>query len=499
MKYMKILIMMSLVLIAACNKTEKVDSANQATTEKKVYTCPMHPQIISDKPGVCPICQMELVLKTSDHNMTKEEMDKMLTFGDGKLILANVKTVVVERENLSKEIKAFGYLDFAEQNKRTITARFNGRIEKLFVNKTGDYVKQGTPLFEIYSPDLVQAQNEYLIALKSNQTSLIPSAEKKLQIMGITQKQIDELKSTKEVKLTLTYYSPYSGIVIEKKIQEGSYVNEGVALFEIADLSTVWDIAEVFADDISSIKIGGEVSMRLQSFPGEIFHGKVDFIYPVVNAQTRTIKVRSLFSNSQNKLKPNMYTENYFSSKAGAGLVVNADAVLMTGQRNIVWVEVEKGKFEMREVKLGMRINDKYQILSGLKQGELVAASGGYLIDSESQLRTGAPSGHQHNLGATSDNNSDLANHVNQTSEEKKMDMKNPANNSVSGNSIIREGLIDLESIDKNKDGKVFQDQMDWNVISDKPGKCPLCKMTLIEVAVKKAKDNLIKNGYKVK
>ena len=401
MKDMKIKLMISLLatlLFAfACSNSD-----NSNKNENEYWTCTMHPQVHKDGPGACPICGMDLIKKVVDETADvseKSNMEGMISLTTDKQILANVSTIKIKRENLKKELTAYSYLDFVEQNRKTIPAKFNGRIEKLFVDKTGEYIKKGQPLFEIYSPDLVQAQNEFLIALSSNKNennSLLDASKKKLELFGLTDNQIDELKKSGEIKLTLTYYSPVSGTVIEKKVQEGMYVNEGTVIYEAAELSTLWNIAEVNETDLATIKLGSKVKLKLKAYPGEVFTGKVTFIYPVINSQTRTVKIRSEFSSQNNKLKPQMYGETVFLDDAGTGLLVPADAVIFSGNKNVVWVRTADGMFEGRIVELGLKFGDKYQIISGLKEGDEVAASGGFLIDSESQLKTGMPTGHQH-------------------------------------------------------------------------------------------------------
>ena len=396
MKEMKIKLMISLFAILlfafACSNS---DNSNK----NEYWTCTMHPQVHKDGPGACPICGMDLIKKVVDDTADvslKSDMEGMLTLTSDKQVLANVSTIKIKNERLIKELSAYSYLDFVEQNRKTIPAKFNGRIEKLFVDKTGDYIKKGQALFEIYSPDLVQAQNEFLIALSSNKnenSSLLEASKKKLELLGITSDQIEELKKSGEIKLTLTYYSPVNGTVIEKKVQEGMYVSEGTAIYEVAELSTLWNIAEVYETDLSFIKVGSKVKLNLKAYPGEEFTGKVTFIYPVINPQTRTVKIRSEFLSQSNKLKPQMYGETIFSTYAGTGLLVPADAVIFSGNRNVVWVKTSDGMFEARNVEIGQKFGDKYQIISGLNEGDEVAASGGFLIDSESQLRTGKSTG----------------------------------------------------------------------------------------------------------
>ena len=394
MKYLNIsLIFLALFMSACSNNTGNKAPSEQNSQTKDIYTCTMHPQVISDHPGACPICGMELVKKV--FVAPKEDstgMGVMVSINSEQAVLANVSTVKVKRENLNKQLQAYSYLDFAEENKKMITARFNGRIEKLFVDKTGDFIRKGEKLFEIYSPDLVQAQNEYLIALNNSGQAgsngiLLKSARKKLELFGVTDSQIKNLESTREVNLTITYYSSFTGTVIDKKVEEGMYVNEGSEIYDIADLSTVWNIADVFEKDLSAVKIGSKVSLKLQAYPGKNFEGTVTFIYPVLNSQTRTIKVRTVFSNYSGKLKPQMYGQTFFEDKIGRGLVVPEDAVLFTGKNTIVWIKKSAGIFEQREVTVGIKINNEYQILSGLQEGEEIAATGGFLLDSESQLK----------------------------------------------------------------------------------------------------------------
>ena len=391
-KYLLISLTLLLLFVFACSNS---DNSNK----NEYWTCTMHPQVHKDGPGACPICGMDLIKKVVDdsaEDSDQSDMEGMLTLTTDKQVLANVSTIKIKNERLIKELSAYSYLDFVEQNRKTIPAKFNGRIEKLFVDKTGDYIKKGQALFEIYSPDLVQAQNEYLIALSSNKNennSLLDASKKKLNLFGLTPDQIEELKKSGEIKFTLTYYSPVNGTVIEKKVQEGMYVSEGTSVYDVAELSTLWNIAEVNENDLSTIKLGSNAKLKLKAYPGEEFTGKVTFIYPVINSQTRTVKIRSEFSSQNNKLKPQMYGETIFFGDAGNGLLVPADAVIFSGNRNVVWVKNSDGMYEARTVEIGEKFGDKYQVLSGLNENDEVAASGGFLIDSESQLKTGKSTG----------------------------------------------------------------------------------------------------------
>ncbi len=389
MKYfIMILIAAAGLYFAGCGKKAETPDAKQ---KKEVYTCPMHPQIISDKPGVCPICQMDLVKKSGDEpqaaNKENENMSAMVAISGTKRALANVSTTTIKKQPLQKDIISYGYLDFAEQNRKSISARFNGRIEKLYVSKTGDIIRKGAPLFEIYSPELVQAQNDLIIALSSN-NSILQSARKKLELYGFIAAQIQDLEKSREVKTTVTFYSPASGTVLEKKIREGMYVNEGTLLFDIADFSTLWNISEVYESDIASVHVGNAVAIHLRAFPGKEFSGRVTFISPVVDAQSRTIKVRSEIANAGGQLKPQMYGETVQHVSLGTGLFIPADAVINTGKRMVAWIKTSDGMFEARDITLGEKCGSGYKVISGLQEGDEVAVTGGFLIDSESQLKT---------------------------------------------------------------------------------------------------------------
>lgn len=383
----------------------KTDKAAQGPV---LYTCAMHPFIIKDKPGSCPICGMTLVKKLdapqASGSTKEQEMLAHVSLSPTQRVMANVATVKVARMPLSREIAATGIVQYDQSRQAKVTAWVAGRIDRLYVDTVGAYVSKGKPLAEVYSPDLVSAQQEYLLALKSREQfknssiqaiaqggeGLVASARQRLKLMGVRDAQIASLVKGGEPNIRISIYTPLSGIVIEKMVQQGQYVNLGEPLFAIADLSRVWVEVEVYENEFPFVKLGQSVSITSQSYPGKPFTGRVSFVYPFLDQKTRTVKVRVELSNPGLKLKPDMFVNALIKSPLGAALVVPASAVVDTGKRQLVWVEKEAGMFEPRDVQVGARVEDNVQILSGVAEGEKVAATGGYLIDSESQLKGGS-------------------------------------------------------------------------------------------------------------
>jgi membrane fusion protein, copper/silver efflux system len=379
------------------------------------YVCPMHPFIVKDKPGTCPICGMQLVKKVAgagpDPGVAK--VIGQVALSPTQSVMANVATTEVNSASLSKEVAAVGIVAFDQSKQAKVTSWVAGRLDKLYVNKVGDFVSAGKPVAAVYSPDLVAAQQEYLLALRSRDQfrnssipsiagsgeGLVSSARQRLKLLGVKDSQIADLEKGKEANIRLNIYTPISGIVIEKTVQQGEYVNPGSPLFSVADLSTVWVELEVYENDFPFIRTGQRVEITSQSYPGKTFAGTVSYIYPFLDPKTRTVKVRVTLSNAGMRLKPDMFVNAIVKSPLGSGLVVPVTAVIDTGKRQVVWVESQTGVFEPRDVKVGARVGDQVQILSGINKGEKVATSGGYLIDSESQLSSGSGQDHsQHTV-----------------------------------------------------------------------------------------------------
>jgi Cu(I)/Ag(I) efflux system membrane fusion protein len=314
-------------------------------------------------------------------------------------VQANITTVAVRRTPFVTPVSASGVVTFAEPGRAVVAARAAGRVERLFVNRTGVTVRKGDPLVSFYSPELVSAGEEYLIALSgtgdSARTLLVQASRRRLvERFGLTEQAIARLERERDTQNAVTYASPASGTVIRKEIVEGQYVAEGTTLFEIADLSRVWVIASVPEQDILSVRTGDALDVTLDARPGLVLHGRVGLIEPVLDAETRSARVRAEIANPAGLLKPNMYVRVTLTAVPREALVVPTGAVLFTGRRPRVWVESSPGRFEPRAVRVGQTSGGTVEILDGVAEGEMVASTGGFLIDSESQLQPPARKEH---------------------------------------------------------------------------------------------------------
>jgi Cu(I)/Ag(I) efflux system membrane fusion protein len=314
--------------------------------------------------------------------------------------LMGVRIATVEAKTLNKTVRAVGTVTYDESRVRQVYSKVDGWVDKLYVNSTGAFVGKGQPLFTIYSPDLVATQSEYLMAkknyeslatssipeVKTGASSLVAASETRLALWDISEQQLRDLQQKGEAQKTLTLYSPYSGFVIKKDINEGMKVMGEKELYTIADLSNVWVNVDVYESDIPFIKVGQRADISLSYFPGEPLTGRVSYIYPYLDEKTRTVKVRLEHPNPGYKLKPEMYVNAEIKIPGGAQLSIPEEAVLDSGIRKIVFVDKGNGHFEAKEVKLGAKMEGYYQLQSGLKEGEKIAASSAFLLDSESRL-----------------------------------------------------------------------------------------------------------------
>lgn len=325
--------------------------------------------------------------------------------------LIGVKIGTVEMKPLEKIIRTVGRVDYDERKVVTVSPKIGGWVEDLYVDFTGRFVRQGEPLLTIYSPELVSTQEEYLIALRAKKdlmkspfievaasgNSLAESAKRRLKLWDMSDDQIKALEESGQVKKTIPLYSPYSGFVLEKMAYKGMNVMPGMVLFKLADLSTVWLYADIYEYELPFIRLGQQASIQLSYLPGEIFSGKVIYLYPSLNPETRTAKVRFEFQNPNGKLKPEMFANVEIKVPLGRKLVVPEGAIIDTGLRQMAIVDKGDGYFEPREVKVGAKVDHYYEVTTGLKAGERVVTSANFLIDSESKFKEAVGAmGHSH-------------------------------------------------------------------------------------------------------
>jgi Cu(I)/Ag(I) efflux system membrane fusion protein/cobalt-zinc-cadmium efflux system membrane fusion protein len=312
-----------------------------------------------------------------------------------------VKTGEVERKFVEDEIRVTGNVAVDETRLSTVQVRYSGYIQKVFADATYQYLRKGQPLFTIYSPDLVATEREYLVARKNQRrvaqstvpgvaqgaASLLEAATERLKQWGVSQREIERLESTGEVQKELEVESPVSGYITERNALPNLTVQPETRLYSVADLSSVWVLAEVFQNDLGRIKVGDRATLTVDSYPGRIFEGRVNFIYPQVDMMTRTARTRLIFSNSGLKLSPGMFVNVTLKISMGKQLVIPATGVLQSGTRQIVFVSRGDGYIEPREVQLGSRAGNDFMVLKGLRAGEQIVTSANFLIDSESQLQ----------------------------------------------------------------------------------------------------------------
>lgn len=319
--------------------------------------------------------------------------------------LIGVKTVEAVPVMMEKVIRTVGRLQYDETRLATINTKFEGWIEKLYVDYTGRLVKKGEPLAEIYSPELLATQQEFLSVLEwagrsrpseeqavekmqsRDAEALVRAARERLRLWDITEAQVRKIEETRTPIRTLILYSPVNGYVVQKAAVQGMRVMPGDKLFDLADLSMIWILADIYEYELPMVRVGQSATIRLSYLEGKEFSSKIDFIYPMISGQTRTVKVRFSIPNPDARLKPEMYTSVEVRISLGRRLAVPEDAVIDTGTRRIVYVAKDKGYFEPREVKLGVRGEDNVEVLQGLAEGERVASSATFLIDSEAKLK----------------------------------------------------------------------------------------------------------------
>lgn len=408
------------------------------TTSATLYTCSMHPQVRATNPkDKCPICGMDLIPVPADAEDNDDGDLPRLRLSPRAAALMQVQVHPVERRAIHKPIRLFGRIEKDETRLRTISAWTSGRLDRLHVNFTGDRVREGDPMVDIYSPELIAAQTEFLHAVRTvrdlDESSLkivqsatrqtIDTSRDRLRLLGLTHEQIEQLIKRDAAADRLVIPSPVSGVVVERLAAQGDYVQTGQPIFRVADLSSLWVQMEAYESDLPWLSLGLKATFTTQAHPGESFEGSVSFIDPVLNDRTRTVRVRVEVPNADGRLKPGMFVRGIIEAIASAQgdapsgevpLVVPATAPLITGMRAVVYVQAsdaDRPTFEPREVVLGVRAGDWQVVRAGLAEGELVVTHGAFKIDSELQIRGrpsmmqpkgGSPATHDHASHGTS-------------------------------------------------------------------------------------------------
>ena len=378
------------------------DAATVASKPAEVWTCSMHPQIRQPKPGKCPICGMDLVLATGGDQMaTTGEREIELSPAARKL--AEVETAPAERRSVAVDIRLAGKIQPDETRVAVIAPRVAGRIDKLDANYVGMAVTAGAPLADLYSPELVSAQQELLQAAKlpgggAAAYSLLAATRERLRLWGLTAEQIAGIEREGRVRDHITFYAPIGGVVVEKDVREGQYVETGMRILTVADLSEVWLQLDAYESDLAWLHAGQAVEFEAEAFPGETFTGTIAFMEPVLDPATRAVRVRVEVPNPAGRLLPDMFVRAVVHAPVADGdrappLVIPASAPLVTGTRAVVYVAVpgREGVFEGREIVLGPRAGDFYVVKEGLHEGERVVVKGAFKMDSSLQIQ-GQPS-----------------------------------------------------------------------------------------------------------
>jgi membrane fusion protein, copper/silver efflux system len=388
----KIILLFFLVtgaMFYSCRQEVNHDHAVQGKHEK--YTCPMHPQIVSDKKGTCPICKMDLVLVTASAS-------SQIRLSDNQVKLANIRTAKVTQEFVGHRHIANGRLTADETGAAQISVRVAGRLDKVYVKETGTTVKKGDPLYELFSEQLQALQQEYLLALEQYEVlgktelrykSMAESAEKKLTLYGVSTKQLGELKRSRKVAQGTTFYAPASGYIAQINVSEGQYVQEGMTLFEVQDNSTLWVEAEIYPGETSLIKLGDKVQVRVSGFEPTTEEATVSFFSPELQTNTQINMMRAELKNAAGKYKPGMQVQVVFTSSQRMAMAVPLDAIIRDGKGAHLFVKTGNNTFEPRPVKTGSENIDVAEVTEGLKEGEEIVTSGAYLLYSEIVLKKG--------------------------------------------------------------------------------------------------------------
>ncbi len=420
--------------------------------EQTLYTCGMHPNVVQDHPGTCPICGMDLTPMQKKSDASPSE-GNVVTIDPSVVQNMGVRVAHVERGSISRAVRTIGEVDVAEDEISVVNLRFSGWIEEIWANQTGQMVKAGDWLFSMYSPELVSAQKEYLLTYNTNgpNSDLTRSAAERLRLWDIPESYLKKIVREQNVGRTYIVKASRSGYVLQKNAILGVHVKAGQDLYRIGNLKRIWVTAEVYEFDAPWIDVGQPASMELSFQQGRFYEGKVGYIYPTLNPKSRTLKVRMEFENPGVILKPGMFaTVRIQAERKENVLTIPSEAILQTGERNIVFVSETEGRYEAREVVTGLTGDDhRTEVLEGLQEGELVVTSGQFLLDSEAQLQEAVQKLINDRLQATSEAN---------TSQKNTHDHANMEHN-----------------------GEYYTCPMHPTIVQETPGDCPICGMDLVK------------------
>ncbi|HKZ66588.1 MAG TPA: efflux RND transporter periplasmic adaptor subunit, partial [Chitinophagaceae bacterium] len=378
-----------LFFLVACNSKKKVAQENPDI----FYTCSMHPQIMEPDPGKCPICHMDLI--AVEKKKGKDADAIMLS--DQQIQLGNIQVDTIGKRAIGDETVLTATLNIDETKSNTVSARISGRIDKLYFKNEGDYVSKGQRLYDLYSEELNNAKQEYILALEKQVTldnsirdfkQLVQSAKNKLLLWGMNEAQIDELAKNKKTSATTAFFSAASGYITSLEKYEGDYVPEGGMIVRLANLSSLWAEAQVYSSQLSEIDRNGTATVQLPDLGKEV-KGRIEFVNPEIDPETRINLIRVSVSNPGNQLKPGMPAYVVLKNRQRNSLTLPINAVIRSEKHSMVWIEIDKNTFKNVMVETGLESNDRIEIRSGLKEGDVVVTSGAYLINSEYIFKKG--------------------------------------------------------------------------------------------------------------
>lgn len=386
------MILAAIIAIIPSCKSKKTITQNPDT----YYTCSMDPQVIEYKPGKCPICHMELTLVKKTNGEKKDE----LMLSEQQIQLGNIRMDTLRTGSIGDQLVLTGTLNFDQMKTSAVSSRVSGRVERLYFKNQGDYVKKGALLYEIYSEELNNTKQEFLLAFERKKTfvnettidfeQLLQSAKNKLLLAGMSEVQINELKQNKKISPVTSFYSNYAGYITTLEIREGDYVMEGATIVKLADLSTLWAEAQVYTSQLAAIDLSGQATVQFPDMEGLEIKGRIEFINPEINPDTRINLIRVSIPNTGTQLKPGMPAYVVLKSTQRQSLTLPVDAVIRDGKGATVWVSTTGNSFKSKTVTVGLETDDRIEIKSGLDAGDVVVISGAYLLHSEYVFKKGA-------------------------------------------------------------------------------------------------------------